>query len=249
MELRGRTVLVTGGASGIGFAIAERFLEAGSDVIVCGRREDKLRQAKDQHPKIHTHVCDLGDSSQRVALHEWAIRSFPQLDVLVNNAGIQQRMQLTETLDWTRVHQEIATNFEAHVHLALLFIPHLRERPQPVIVNVTSGLAFAPLASVPIYCATKAAMHSFTLSLRTQLATSPIRVVELIPPAVDTDLGGPGLHIFGVPLREFADAALAQLGTDDDREISYGFSAESSHASRQELDAMFDRMNAPAASP
>jgi len=243
MELSGHTVLVTGGASGIGSAIASRFLAAGSDVIVCGRREDKLREMQAKHPKLHTHVCDVEDPAQRVALCEWATREFPKLDVLVNNAGIQQRLALADGPDWGHVQREIAINFDAPVHLSILFIPHLRAQKRPAIVNVTSGLAFLPRAEVPVYCATKAAMHSFALSLRYQLRDTSVKVVEIIPPAVDTDLGGPGLHTWGVKLDEFADAVFAKLGTDDDQEIAYQFSAQASRASRQELDEMFERMN------
>jgi uncharacterized oxidoreductase len=110
------------------------------------------------------------------------------------------------------------------------------------IVNVTSGLAFVPLAGVPVYCATKAALHSFTLSLRRQLSNTPIEVIEIIPPAVDTDLGGPGLHKFGVPVDSFADAVMTRL-ENGDLEIPYGFAEEASRASRKELDAIFERMN------
>jgi uncharacterized oxidoreductase len=117
----------------------------------------------------------------------------------------------------------------------------LQQQPA-AIVNIGSGLAFSPLAFVPVYCATKAALHSFTLSLRHQLASTPVQVIEIIPPAVDTDLGGPGLHTFGVPLNEFADAVFRRLGTDE-VEIAYGMSEQASHASRAELDAIFQRMN------
>jgi uncharacterized oxidoreductase len=110
---------------------------------------------------------------------------------------------------------------------------------------VTSGLSFAPLANVPVYSATKAALHSFTLSLRHQLSTTPIEVIELIPPAVNTDLGGPGLHTFGVPLDEFADAVMAGLAKGE-REIAYGTAEKSSRASREGLDEIFLRMNAGA---
>ena len=242
MELSGHTVLVTGGASGIGFALAERLLAAGNDVIICGRRESKLQEARNRHGALHTHACDVADAGQRVKLVEWAFQEFPRLDVLVNNAGIQQRLQLANSPDWTATHQEIATNFEAHVHLATLFIPHLLEKTGAAIINVTSGLAFVPLAEVPVYSATKAAMRSFTLSLRRQLAGTQIEVIEVIPPAVNTDLGGPGLHLHGAPLDVFADSVFAQLGAGKN-ETTYGFSEESSRATAEQRDAMFARMN------
>jgi uncharacterized oxidoreductase len=242
METTGHTVLVTGGASGIGLALAERFLAAGNDVIICGRRESKLREAQAAHPSLRTRVCDLAEPSERTELVAWAIREFPAMDVLVNNAGIQQRLQIAGQPAWETVHAEIATNFEAHVHLAMLFVPHLLGKQRPAIVNVTSGLAFVPMAAMPVYCATKAAMRSFTLTLRRQLADTPIEVVEIIPPAVNTDLGGPGLHTFATPLVEFADAAFEQLRAGKS-EVTYGFSAESSRASAEQRDAIFERMN------
>ncbi len=244
MDLASNTVLITGGASGIGLALAERFLRAGSRVVVCGRREEKLREVRERLPQIATRVCDVGRESERVALFEWATREFPALNVLVNNAGVQRRVRLTEPEEWEQTRQEIAINFDAPVHLSTLFVQHLAGVARPAIVNVTSGLAFSPLARVPVYCATKAALRSFTLSLRRQLAGSNVRVVEIIPPAVDTDLGGPGLHTFGVPLGEFADSAFERLRRGD-LEIAYGFAESASRASREELDAIFERMNPP----
>ncbi len=246
MDLAGNTVLITGGASGIGLALAERFLEAGSEVIVCGRRQDKLREAQSRQPRLRTRVCDAADAAGRIELFRWAVAEFPRLNVLVNNAGIQRRVSLMEAEEWEEAHQEIAINLEAPIHLCTLFVPHLLTQRNSTIMNVTSGLAFVPLAWVPTYCATKAALRSFTLSLRHQLARTAIRVVEIVPPAVNTDLGGPGLHTFGVPVEEFVAAVMARLRAGD-LEIPYGFSAQASQASREELDALFTRMNqAPA---
>jgi uncharacterized oxidoreductase len=244
MDLNNRTVVVTGGASGIGLAIAVRFLRAGSKVIVCGRREDTLREVQAASPGLVTHVANLATASERVAFRDWVVRQYPSVDVLVNNAGIQRRVSLLEDEPWEETHEEIAINVEAPMHLSRLFIPHLQHQPRAAIVNVTSGLSFAPLAAVPIYCATKAALHSFTLSLRHQLRDSPIDVVEIVPPAVNTDLGGPGLHTFGVDVNEFADAVMARVAQGE-REVGYAFAEESRQASREQLDATFARMNAP----
>jgi uncharacterized oxidoreductase len=244
MDLTSNTVLITGGASGIGFALAERFLAAGSEVILCGRREEKLREAQEQHPEMRTRVCDVAGAADRVSLFNWATGEFPRLNVLVNNAGIQRRFQLAQPEDWERTHEEIAINLEAPVHLSALFIPHLLQQERPAIVNVTSGLSFVPMASAPVYSATKAALHSFTLSLRHQLAATPIQVIEIIPPAVNTDLGGAGLHTFGVPVDELADAVTAGLQKGE-LEVAYGFAQQSSRASRAELDEIFKRMNQP----
>lgn len=275
MNVKGNNILITGGATGIGLALAERFLKAGSRVTICGRRESALREAQANNPGLKIRVCDVGSPDERIKLMEWAKAEKPGFNVLVNNAGIQRRgVNLAETEDWEAIHQEIAINLEAPIHLARLFAEHLSKQDGPAaansagatpagvtptsvtpaaitpaivssaIINVTSGLAFVPLAMVPVYCATKAALHSFTLSLRHHLAKTPIKVIEIIPPAVNTDLGGPGLHDFGVPLDEFSDAIFSRL-QGDELEIAYGFAQKSSRASRQELDGMFEQMNQP----
>ncbi|HLJ85111.1 MAG TPA: SDR family oxidoreductase [Candidatus Eremiobacteraceae bacterium] len=243
MELAGHTVLITGGGSGIGRALSGRFAEAGSSVVVCGRRESKLREIETALPGVRTRACDLSTAAARVELVEWVIREFPQLDVLVNNAGVQRRIDLTAPESWEHTHEEIAINFEAQVHLCSLLIPYLRTQQHPAIVNVTSGLAFVPLAAVPVYCATKAAFHSFTLSLRRQLAATPIAVVEVAPPALNTDLGGPGTHTQFMALDEFIEAAMAQLEAGSE-EITYGFSEQAAAASGKERAQIFERMNA-----
>ncbi len=243
MDMSSNTVLITGGASGIGLALAERFLRAGSEVIVCGRREDKLWEVQALHPSLRTRVCDVASAADRVALAEWVRGAFPRINVLVNNAGIQRGVEVASLGDWEEARQELAINLEAPIHLSALLVPHLREQPRSALINVTSGLAFAPLASVPLYCATKAALHSFTLSLRHQLADTAIRVVEIVPPAVDTDLGGPGLHTFGVPVTEFTDAVVARL-SQGELEVGYGTAETRRRSSREELDMWFQRLNA-----
>jgi uncharacterized oxidoreductase len=242
MDLSNNTVLVTGGGSGIGLAIAKRFRQAGSTVIICGRRADTLAEAKAAHPDLVTRVADVATAAGRETLAQWATSEFPRLNVLVNNAGIQRRVQLTESEPWERTREEIAINLEAPIHLSGLFVSHLRQQPRSAIVNVTSGLSFSPLATVPVYCATKAALHSFTLSLRHQLRDTPVQVIEIIPPAVDTALGGPGLHTFGIKVDEFADDVMAKIQAGA-VEAAHAFAAQSSRASRAELDAIFQRMN------
>ena len=243
MNLNNRTVVVTGGASGIGLAIATRFHRAGSTVIICGRREEALRDAQLAVPGLITHPVHLGHADERLAFRDWVLNQHPSVDVLVNNAGIQRNVSLLNDEPWDRAHDEIAINLEAPIHLSRLFIPHLLQRPQAAILNVTSGLSFAPLANVPIYCATKAALHSFTLSLRHQLRSTSIEVIEVVPPAVNTDLGGPGLHTFGVDVNEFADAVMLRVAQGE-QEVGYGFGEQSRLASRSELEATFARMNA-----
>ena len=243
MKLTGNTILVTGGGSGIGLAFAKRFVERDNTVIVCGRRADVLARMKLEYPAIHTHVCDLAEPTARENLAEWLVGEFPDLNIVVNNAGIQRSIDLTEQEDWTGTHLEIAINLEAPIHLTRLLYPHLATKKDAAIVNVTSGLAFGPLATVPVYCATKAALRSFTLSLRRQLRDTLIDVIEVIPPAVDTDLQAPGLHTFGVNVDEFADDIFLGLERGQ-QEVSFGTALQASRASREQLEAVFDRMNA-----
>jgi len=242
MKLSSNNVLITGGSSGIGFALAERFTKSGSEVIICGRDNSRLQDVKKKFPKIVTFQSDLSVEAERISLYKNVMKDFPGLNVLVNNAGIQQRVNFDKGAEWSYIKQEIDINLIAQVHLTALFIPVLKKAKEPAILNVTSGLAFAPLANVPVYCATKAAFHSFTLSLRHQLKQTPVKVIEVIPPAVQTDLGGKGLHDFGTPLNEFGDAVINGL-EEGKEEITYGFSSNSSRASRDELDELFKQMN------
>jgi uncharacterized oxidoreductase len=243
MDLSSSTVLVTGGATGIGLALASRFHAAGSTVAICGRREEKLREARERLPGLVIRTSDLAREDDRRALAAWATRELPELNVLVNNAGIQRYPDLgSGGGDWSLTEEEVGVNFEAPVHLTMLLVPHLRQQIRAAVVNITSGLAFSPLARAPVYSATKAALHSFTLSLRHHLEGTAVAVVEVAPPAVDTDLGGPGIHTFGVNLDEFADAIVPRLAAGE-LEIGYGFAEEARNASRKELDEVFQRMN------
>lgn len=238
MNLSGNTILITGGASGIGLAFAERFIKAGSTVIVCGRRETKLQEAKDKYPGIVTRVCDVTNKSERLALLDWVTSQYPELNVLVNNAGIQQRFNILKANpkeDWSYYNNEITANLEAPIHLAMLFAPYLANKENGTIINVSSGLAFTPMAIAPIYSATKAALHSFTVSLRLQLSETTIKVIEVAPPAVNTDLGGIGLHTFGAPLDEFADAIFKGL-EEGKLEIGFARSEKAMRMSRDEID-------------
>jgi uncharacterized oxidoreductase len=246
MNLANNTILLTGGATGIGLALAQRFAEAGSQVIICGRRADKLQEARQQVPGLQFYECDLAQAASRAELASHVVADFPALNVLINNAGIQNRFQLADLpadlAAWEQQRQEIAINLEAPIHLAALLLPHLRQQPEPVIINVSSGLAFAPMAAAPIYSATKAALHSFTMSLRRQLAETGVRVLEIVPPAVNTDLGGPGLHTWAAPVDAFTDSIVARLAAGEE-EIGYGTSEAIRQGSRADIDARFKLMN------
>jgi len=189
MKLSVNTILITGATSGIGLAFAEKLLEMGNTVIICGRREDRLRKIKDQYPNMITRICDVSDAKQRVALYEWAMESYPSLNVLINNAGIQLVSDLTKPVILERVNAEIGINLVAPIHLSSLFAGQFSKLQNAAIINISSGLAFTPIAFLPVYCATKAAIHSITLSLRYQLRNTSVKVFEVIPPSVDTELG------------------------------------------------------------
>ncbi len=238
MKLTGNTILITGGSAGIGLAFAERFMEAGNTVIVTGRREHALQQAKEKLPSLITHVNDLNQESERAALLDWVTANYPDVNVLVNNAGIQQRFNVLKAdakSGWDDFHQEITTNIEAPIHLSMLFAPYFAAKEKAAIINVTSGLAFTPFAIAPIYSATKAALHSFTISLRHQLSDTSVEVIEVAPPAVNTDLGGTGLHTHGEPLDAFADGIFKGL-EEGKTEIGYGSSVDRLRMSRDEVD-------------
>jgi len=223
--------------------MAKRFWLAGSKVIICGRREDRLAAAEQELPGIVTMRSDIAHEDERTLLAEKAIAEFPEVDVLVNNAGIQNRPPpLTEEQDWKMYERELSTNLAAPIHLSMLFLPHLTRKSEAAIINVTSGLAFSPLAFMPTYCATKAALHSFTLSLRHQVRTTGVSVIEVVPPKVQTDLGGVGLHDDGVPLEDFTDHVWRELGAGS-LEFGFGFSERNRLASREQLDQVFAGLN------
>lgn len=239
MKLSGNTILITGGSAGIGLAFAERFIKAGNTVIVTGRRESVLQSAKEKFPSLITHVSDVNVESERVALFDWVTANHPEVNVLVNNAGIQQRFNVLKAdakNNWSYFNQEITTNIEAPFQLTMLFAPYFATKEYAAIINVTSGLAYTPFAIAPIYSATKAALHSFTMSLRHQLSDSSVEVIEVAPPAVNTDLGGTGLHVHGEPLDAFADGIFEGLA-EGKQEIGYGTSVARLRMSRDEVDA------------
>ena len=242
MQLQGHTVLVTGGATGIGFGIAGLFAAAGSVVIISSRRQEALDQAKKKLSKLTVFSCDLSRPDERKRLAEWLAKTHPTLDVLVNNAGTQQRMDVHDDNFWSRAQDELAINLEAPLHLCTILLPLLSRNKDSRIINVSSGLAFVPMARAPMYCATKAAIHSFTQSLRHQVKKDGVEVIEIIPPAVATDLGGPGLHAKDTPVAEFIAAVREQLEAGK-LEITHGFSEKTSQGSRQDLDAIYQRMN------
>lgn len=242
MDTRGNTIVITGGTSGIGLGLAERFLALGNRVVICGRREDRLNSIRTRLPGIATRVCDLRIEAQRLGFARLVATEFPAVNVLVNNAGIQLAADLTKPVDTARIREELEINVVTPLHLATLFAPLLARKKGAAIINLGSGLAFAPIAALPVYCASKAAVHSLTLSMRRQLRELGVKVFELVPPAVDSELGAErrplgGSH-GGMPVSEFVDAVIAGLESDTP-EIAVGGAI----GLREGRESLFDRMN------
>jgi uncharacterized oxidoreductase len=243
MQINGNTVLITGGATGIGLALVEQFLKEENKIIICGRREDKLKEAKQKFPEIETYVCDLSKESERMKFSELVQNNFPKVNILINNAGIQREIDLTDAEKISGFEQEIFTNLIAPVHLNALFVPHLKNQQNSAIINVSSGLALTPIARMPMYCATKSAIHSYSLSLRHQLKNTSIKVFELIPPTVDTDLDKGSRDLRGQTNKgmkpdEFALLAIEAL-KNDKFEATIGFASNL----RLKREEMFDNLN------
>ena len=240
MKYSNNKILITGGATGIGRALTERFIKENNTVIICGRRESALIKVSDKFPSVITRPCDLSVATEREELFKWISEKHSDINVLVNNAGIQQWMSVSDDNFFLRAKEEIAINIEAPLHLTSLFI-HLASLN--TIINVTSGLSFVPLIKAPVYSATKAFFHSFTLSLRQLLKSKNIEVIEMIPPALNTDLGGKGLHDTAPPVSDFVEAIFEQL-KQGKTELTFGFSEAMLKANPDDLRNTFNRMNA-----
>lgn len=248
MKTTGNTVLITGGATGIGLSLTEVLLREGNEIIICGRREQKLLEAKSKFPKLNVKTCNIADTEERKALFRWTTENFPKVNVLINNAGIQRQIDLKKGIEELENREdEIETNLRAPIHLSALFIPHLTKQPEAAIINVSSGLGFIPIAIMPVYCATKAAIHSFTWSLRHQLKETPIKVFEIIPPTVDTELdkgarARRGQKDRGIPPQEVAVATMDALAKDE-YELTVGRAEFLWMGARTEPEKIFQNMN------
>lgn len=185
-----KTILVTGGGSGIGRGLAEEFLKRGHTVIIAGRQQARLEAVRVANPGMHVALLDIQDALGIADFAKDIVTRFPALDTLINNAGIMAVENLAEDADTAMAENIIATNLLGPIRLTRALLPHLRSQPRATITNVTSGVGFVPFAATPTYSATKAAMHSYTLSLRRQLRDTNVTVTELIPPYVQTTLLG-----------------------------------------------------------
>ena len=212
MKISGNTILMTGGGSGIGEALAHRFHDLGNTVIVSGRRRVALEQAIAGRANMHAVEFDVADAQDIEAFARQVLADFPALNVLVNNAGIMRMESLDRRRDLGDAEATITTNLLGPIRMVDAFVEHLAKQDDAAIVNVTSGLAFVPLVAFSTYSATKAALHSYTVSLREALA-GKVEVIELAPPAVQTALTpGQETREGYLPLNEFADEVMRLFG-------------------------------------
>jgi uncharacterized oxidoreductase len=189
LNTRGNSILITGGATGIGFSLAQIFMENGNQVLICGRREDKLLEAKSKLPQLQVKVCDVSKEKERESLYSWVKDNFGDINMLVNNAGIQKMIDFKNgTRDLSDGQKEIEINLMAPVHLSALFIPLFMKQNEAAIINISSSLAFKPMPHIPLYCVSKAAIHAFSMVLREQLKDTLVKVFEIVAPLVDTEL-------------------------------------------------------------
>jgi uncharacterized oxidoreductase len=189
MKLSDNTILIIGGASGIGYELARQLLALNNTVIIAGRTPSRLADAQHRLPGLETAACDVNDPDSIIALYKHVAAAYPALNMLINCAGIMRKLNLNlASPDLRDLTREVNTNLNGTIWACQQFMPLLQRQPQATIVNVSSGLAFVPMPIAPVYSASKAAVHAYTKSLRAQLKRSTVRVVELAPPATETSL-------------------------------------------------------------
>jgi uncharacterized oxidoreductase len=190
MELKNSTILITGGSSGIGLELIKQLIGEGvNTIITTGRDVSRLEQVKRQFPQVHTFQSDVSDSFAISQLYREVVRQFPQLNIIINNAGIMRDLDLlTTNVDVNEITAEIEINLSGSIKMVQIFMPHLLTKKEAAIINVSSGLAFIPFPASPIYSAAKAGLHAYTRILRIQLKQTNIKVFELAPPSTETPL-------------------------------------------------------------
>lgn len=213
MNITGNTILITGGGSGIGRALAEAFHKAGNQVVIAGRREALLHEVTSANPGMEALLLDIQDKDDVAAFARQAVESFPELNAVIHNAGIMRSEAVAAGDFLATAEDTIATNLLGPIRLTAALLPHLLKQERAAILTVSSGLAFVPLATTPTYSATKAAIHSWSMALREQLKATPVEVIEIAPPYVQTELLGPQQAVdpAAMPLAEFTAEVMSLL--------------------------------------
>jgi uncharacterized oxidoreductase len=189
MDLKHSTILITGGTSGIGLELVKQLTEQGSTVIVTGRRQEALNDTKKRFPQVHIFQSDVSNPQEIKRLYEQVTQQFPDLNIIINNAGEMRLLDVRDTSkDLENITREIDINLTGAIWMVHQFLPHLLKKPSSAIVNVSSAIAFMTYSSAPVYSASKAGVHAYTLALRLQLKKTSVRVFELVPPGVNTNL-------------------------------------------------------------
>ena len=189
MDLKNSTILITGGTSGIGLELVRQLTEKGSTIIITGRKQEALNEAKRQFPNIHCFQSDVSDPQDIERLYESVTQQFPDLNIIVNNAGEMRLLDVQDaSKDLENMTREIDINLKGTIYMVHQFLPHLIKKHTAAIVNVSSAIAFMPYSTAPVYSASKAGVHAYTLALRQQLDKTRVKVFELVPPGVNTNL-------------------------------------------------------------
>jgi uncharacterized oxidoreductase len=246
MKTTGNTILITGGGSGIGRGLAEAFHALGNQVIISGRRKEFLDKTTAANPGMKSLTLDIDDPASIGTFSETITKDHPKLNIVINNAGIMRPENLkSQPIDLTHSESIITTNLLGPIRLTAALLPKLLKQPSATVMMVTSGLAFVPLVFTPTYCATKAAIHSYTQSLRYQLKATSVEVLELAPPYVQTELMDGANDPRAMPLKDYITEVMSILKTEPtpieicvERSKMLRFAAESG-----KYDAVFNGLN------
>ena len=214
MKLTGNTVFITGGGSGIGRGLAEALHKRGNQVIIAGRRKEVLSEVAKANPGMALVELNIEDPASIAAVAKKLIVEHPKLNVLINNAGVMQSDNVSGPVDDKLIASTITTNLIGPIRLTSALIDHLKRQKDAAVINNSSGLGFVPLAMAAVYSCTKAALHSYTLSLRYKLKGTPVKVLEIAPPWVQTDLLNSSKEPKAMPLADFIAETMQVLGTD-----------------------------------
>jgi uncharacterized oxidoreductase len=248
MKLTGNTILITGGGSGIGRGLAEALHQRKNQIIIAGRRKDRLTEVTKANPGMAWVELDMENPAGIATVARKLIAEYPKLNVLINNAGIMNIDDLSTAVDEGILVSTLTTNLMGPIRMTGALIEHLKRQASSTVINISSGLGFVPMANAAVYSSTKAAIHSYTMSLRYKLKDTPVRVLEIAPPWVQTDLLGSSNEPRAMPLAEFIQETMQVLGTDADEVLVERVKPLRNNVGPNEavfVNQFNDRMNSP----